>query len=66
MTRPDPVIEPHRVRQWHAEADDRFGTSLAGAYDTYLTSQREKYGLTGEDLHNWKPPQPARGRRARS
>ena len=54
------------VRQWHSERDDRFGTSPADAYDTYLTSQCERYGLTEEDLHNWKPPQPARGRRPRS
>ena len=34
------------VRQWHAEVDDRFGTRPANAYDSYLTSQREKYGLS--------------------
>jgi hypothetical protein len=52
------------VRQWHGEVDNHTGTSPAEAYDTYLTSQREKYGLTEEDLHNWKPPQPTRDRRA--
>jgi hypothetical protein len=51
------------VRQWHGEIDKHSGTSPAEAYDTYLTSQREKYGLTEQDLHNWKPPQPTRGRR---
>jgi hypothetical protein len=50
------------VRQWHGQVDDHFGTSPADAYDTYLTSQREKYGLAEEDLHSWHPPQPARGR----
>jgi hypothetical protein len=54
------------VRQWHAETDDRFGTSPADAYDAYLTSQREKYGLTEEDLHKWKPPQSSRDHRRRS
>jgi len=39
------------VRQWHAETDEHFGTSPADAYDTYLTAQREKYGLAEEDLH---------------
>jgi hypothetical protein len=50
------------VRQWHAEADDRFGTSPAEAFDAYLTAQREKYGLTEEDLANWKGPPVRRGR----
>ena len=54
------------VRQWHAEIDDGFGASPAEAYDTYLIAQREKYGLTEEDLNNWKPPQPTGSRRARS
>ncbi len=50
------------VRQWHAEADDRFGTSPAEAFDAHLTAQREKYGLTEEDLGNWKAPPVRRGR----
>jgi hypothetical protein len=54
------------VRQWHGQVDDRFGTSPADAYDTYLTFQREKYGLTDEDLQSSSPPQMARGRRRRS
>ena len=54
------------VHQWHAEVDDRFGTSPADAYDTYLTSQREKYSLSEQDLCNWRPPQPTRGRRSRA
>ena len=51
------------VRQWHDELDPTFGQSPADAYDTYLTSQREKYGLTDEALASWSPPQSARGRR---
>ena len=38
------------VRQWHDEIDPAFGPSPAHEYDTYLTSQREKYGLTEDDL----------------
>ena len=51
------------VRQWHNEVDDNFGASPAHEYDTYLTSQREKYGLTEDDLRAWKPSAPMRGRR---
>ena len=51
------------VRQWHNEVDPAFGASPAETYDIYLIDQREKYGLTEQDLHNWHPPQPARGRR---
>ena len=54
------------VRQWHNEVDDAFGASPAYEYDTYLTSQREKYGLTEDDLRAWAPPKPARGRRRKS
>ena len=54
------------VRQWHNEVDPVFGASPAYEYDTYLTSQREKYGLTENDLRAWTPPAPrapAAGRR---
>lgn len=51
------------VRQWHNELDPAFGQSPADAYDTYLTTQRERYGLTDEALASWSPPQSARGRR---
>jgi hypothetical protein len=51
------------VRQWHNEVDDRFGESPADAYDRYLLSQQEKYGLSADDLRAWNPPAPSRGRR---
>ena len=44
------------VRQWHNEVDQTFDASPAYEYDTYLTSQREKYGLTEYDLRAWTPP----------
>ena len=53
------------VRQWHNEIDPAFGASPAHEYDTYLTSQREKYGLTEDDLRAWTPPEVRRGRRRR-
>jgi hypothetical protein len=51
------------VRQWHGDIDPAFGASPAHEYDTYLTAQREKYGLTEDDLHAWKPAATGRGRR---
>jgi hypothetical protein len=51
------------VRQWHHELDNRFGESPAAAYDRYLLSQQEKYGLTADDLRAWNPPAPSRSRR---
>ena len=54
------------VRQWHNELDPTFGQSPADAYDTYLTTQRERYALTDEALASWSAPVSPRGRRARS
>jgi hypothetical protein len=53
------------VRQWHNELNPDFGQSYAGAYDTYLTTQRESRNLTEDALRAWLPPQPTRGRRLR-
>ena len=47
------------VRQWHNEDDPALGGNPAYEYDTYLTSQRERYGLTEDDLRAWKPAAPA-------
>jgi hypothetical protein len=49
------------VRQWHSEPTE-FGQSWADAYDTFLTEQCERFGLTDDDLTAWKPPAPRRGR----
>jgi hypothetical protein len=38
------------VRQWHDEVDKRYGVSPAETYDQYLASQRDRYGLSDEDL----------------
>lgn len=50
------------VRQWHTEIDDHFGIRPAEAYDAYLATQCDRYGLTKEDLGNWAPPPIRRGR----
>ena len=54
------------VRQWHDEVDPSFGASPAQEYDGYLTSQREKYGLTEDDLTRCAPSPTPRGRVRRS
>jgi hypothetical protein len=51
------------VRQWHHETDAAFGQSPAEAFDQYLTAERESRNLTEDDLRNWRPQQPQRGRR---
>jgi hypothetical protein len=51
------------VRQWHNKDDPSLGGNPAYEYDTYLTSQQEKYGLTEDDLRAWKPAAAARRRR---
>jgi hypothetical protein len=38
------------VRQWHDAVDERYGVSPAETYDQYLASQRDRYGLSDEDL----------------
>jgi hypothetical protein len=50
------------VRQWHDEVDPSFGASPAQEYEGYLTSQREKYGLTEGDLTRCAPSPTPRGR----
>jgi hypothetical protein len=50
------------VRQWYDQVDPSFGQSPADAYDEYLITQRETYGLTVEDLANWEAPPIRRGR----
>jgi hypothetical protein len=50
------------VRQWHSEADERFGVSPAAVYEDYLLAQRERYRFSVDDLRGWTRPQPRRGR----
>lgn len=51
------------VRQWHNKPENGFAESPADAYDGYLVSQQEKYGLSTSDLRAWNPPAVSRGRR---
>ncbi|MEU8799783.1 BREX-2 system adenine-specific DNA-methyltransferase PglX [Spirillospora sp. NPDC048819] len=51
------------VRQWHGEIDPAFGQSPADAYTTYLESKQREYGISDDDLKNWRPEKPKRGGR---
>lgn len=52
------------VNQWHGEYDDEWGGIPAEEYSAYLTSQRTTHQLTEDDLREWRPAAPTRGRRA--
>ncbi|TYK43414.1 BREX-2 system adenine-specific DNA-methyltransferase PglX [Actinomadura decatromicini] len=49
------------VRQWHGEVDPAFGQSPADAYTVYLEDKQREYGISDEDLKNWRPEKPKRG-----
>jgi hypothetical protein len=50
------------VRQWHDKAEPAFGISPADAYGGYLIAQRQRHGLTEDDLRAWAAPPVRRGR----
>ncbi|WP_141576280.1 BREX-2 system adenine-specific DNA-methyltransferase PglX [Actinomadura sp. WMMA1423] len=49
------------VRQWHGEVDPAFGQSPADAYGMYLEDKQRTYGISDDDLKNWRPEKPKRG-----
>ncbi|TDD74485.1 BREX-2 system adenine-specific DNA-methyltransferase PglX [Actinomadura rubrisoli] len=51
------------VWQWHGEIDPAFGQSPADAYTMYLEAKQTEYGISDEDLKNWRPEKPKRGGR---
>ncbi|WP_433151902.1 BREX-2 system adenine-specific DNA-methyltransferase PglX [Actinomadura nitritigenes] len=51
------------VRQWHGEVDPAFGQSPADAYTMYMESKQREYGISDDDLKNWRPERPKRGGR---
>ena len=54
------------IRQWHTAVDPEFGERPADAYGRFLDELLLQLGLTREDLHEWRPPTPTRGRRQRT
>lgn len=53
------------VRQWHDELDPDIGMSRADFAQGELDRRRSQIGRSTEELHNWRPPAAARGRKAR-
>ncbi|NKZ07966.1 BREX-2 system adenine-specific DNA-methyltransferase PglX [Actinomadura latina] len=51
------------VRQWHGEVDPAFGQSPADAYAMYLEDKQRTYGISDDDLKNWRPKKLKRGGR---
>jgi hypothetical protein len=51
------------LRQWYGEVDPAFGQSPADAYAAFLDQQLLSLRLASDDLTDWKPQPPARGRR---
>jgi len=54
------------VQQWHAEVDPAFGVSLAEYCGEELLRRAHQVGWSLEQLAQWRPPAPTRGRRPRS
>ncbi len=53
------------VEQWHFEMDPTFGISPADFSAEQIRGHLHTLGLTRDDLTDWRPPAPKRGRRAR-
>lgn len=54
------------VEQWHSEIDPAYGVSLAVFCAEQLAVRARQVGQSLDQLHQWRPPTRARGRRARS
>ncbi|MBV9542972.1 MAG: BREX-2 system adenine-specific DNA-methyltransferase PglX [Chloroflexi bacterium] len=54
------------VEQWHHDPEPLYGGSPAEFFNGILETHMAKLGVTRESLRAWRPPAPARGRRART
>ncbi len=53
------------LTQWHnTPSDDYAGDSPANYYAGFLDTECRTYGLTQDDLRNWRPPEKTRGKKA--
>ncbi|MBB1257841.1 BREX-2 system adenine-specific DNA-methyltransferase PglX [Streptomyces alkaliterrae] len=50
--------------QWHNEFDVLYSGSPADFFAGYRQQKQGEYGLTDDDLRDWRPPAATRGRRA--
>lgn len=51
------------LQQWHHEFDTLYSGSPADFFAGYRQQIQGEHGLTDDDLRNWRPAAPARGRR---
>ncbi len=54
------------VEQWHADVDPAYGVSLAVFCREQLTARAAQVGKTLNEMAEWRPEPPARGRRGRA
>jgi len=54
------------IRQWHDAIDPAFGQRPADAYTAVLDGWLHAFRLTADQLAEWRPPAPTRGRRRRT
>jgi hypothetical protein len=51
------------LRQWHNDYDTTYGQRLGDFFASFVDDQARGLGLTTDDLAEWRPPKPTRGRR---
>ncbi|MEA3410182.1 MAG: BREX-2 system adenine-specific DNA-methyltransferase PglX, partial [Pseudomonadota bacterium] len=51
------------LKQWHNDIDPEFNERMGDFFDTFLRSERQRHGLTQQDLRAWAPPATGRKRR---
>lgn len=54
------------LAQWHGEFDALYGMSPAAFFAGYRAQIQGEHGLTDDDLREWRPKAPARGRGRRA
>ncbi|MFF3871949.1 BREX-2 system adenine-specific DNA-methyltransferase PglX [Streptomyces sp. NPDC001978] len=52
------------LSQWHGEFDMLYSGSPADFFNGFRQTTQGEHGLTDDDLRNWRPAAPTRGRRA--
>ncbi|MGW0631018.1 BREX-2 system adenine-specific DNA-methyltransferase PglX [Streptomyces sp. NPDC002758] len=52
------------LNQWHGEFDMLYSGSPADFFSGFRQTTQGEHGLTDDDLRNWRPAAPVRGRRA--
>ena len=54
------------LKQWHNEIDPTAGERMGDYFEDFVQDEARAMGVTGAELHAWRPQAPARGRRRRS